>query len=161
MEEYGTSSEETSINKFDIELNASARGFLKEAVKWANFLSILGYVMLGFIVLLAVFSGSFFAAMSSYSPGMQSVRSFEGSFITIIYFLIGALYFFPIYYLNRFAFNAKKALADKNPETLATSFEYLKSHYKYMGITAIVFLCFYGLLILGLIIAVLTVGLNL
>jgi hypothetical protein len=42
----------------------------------------------------------------------------------------GVLYFFPVYYLNKFASNAKAAFKNNDSETLTTSLEYLKSHYK-------------------------------
>jgi len=47
MEEY---SEIEAIEEFELQLNESAKGFLKEATKWAYFLSILGYIGIAFIV---------------------------------------------------------------------------------------------------------------
>jgi hypothetical protein len=53
------------------------------------------------------------------------------------------LYFFPVYYLNKFASNAKIALKNNDSESLATSFEFLKSHYKFIGILSVIILCLY------------------
>ena len=58
MEVYNNSEETEELG---LQLNDSAKGFLKEIAKWAYFLSILGYVGVGFIVLVAFFAGAFFA----------------------------------------------------------------------------------------------------
>lgn len=160
MEEMVETSEESTVEKFELQLNESAKGFLKEAAKWAYFLSILGYIGIGLIVLAAIFAGTLFAFMSNMSREMGHIGSLGGSFITALYLIIAALYFFPIYYLNRFASNLRDAFRDNDSETLAKSFEYLKSHYKFIGILAVITLCFYALIFAGVIIAAITVGLR-
>jgi len=160
MEEMIEPSEESTIESFELELNKSAKSFLKEAAKWAYFLSVLGYVFIGIIVLMAIFSGAFFAFISNLSSEMHNIGMFGGSFITAIYLCIATIYFFPIYYLNRFASNAKTAFKNKDSEALTKSFQYLKSHYKYIGIIAIIALCFYGLIILGVLVFAITMGLK-
>jgi hypothetical protein len=161
MDELVNPSEGIFVENFELELNTSAKGFLMEAVKWAYFLSILGYVFIGIILLMAVFSGAIFAFIGNLNSEMHNVGLFGGSFFIAIYLIIAIFYFIPIYYLNRFAANAKVAFKNKDSEALANSFEFLKSHYKYIGIIAIITICFYGLIILGILIFAITVGLNL
>ena len=162
MEEIVDTSEESTVEEFELQLNESAKRFLKEAAKWAYFLSILGYIGIGFIVLGAIFAGTLFGFIGNMMPleQMGMFSSAFGIFITVVYLLIAALYFLPIYYLNRFASNLKLAFRDNDSETLAKSFEYLKSHYKFFGILAIIMLCFYALIFAGVIIAAITVGLR-
>ena len=74
MEEY------SEIEEFELQLNESAKGFLKEAAKWAYFLSILGYVGIGFIVLAAIFAGALFAFIGNLSREMGNV-SIIGRFV--------------------------------------------------------------------------------
>lgn len=152
--------ENSGIEEFELQLNESAKGFLKETAKWAYFISILGYIGIGFIVLAAFFAGALFAFIGHMSREMGSFGGLEGSFITVLYLIIAALYFFPVYYLNKFATNAKIALKDNNSKSLAASFEYLKSHYKFMGIMALVILCLYAIIFLFVIIAALMAGLR-
>lgn len=152
----------SEIEDFELHLNESAKRFLKEAAKWAYFLSILGYVGIGFIVVAAIFAGAIFTTIGHTMPG-EIVGKFGSTFgiiVTVVYLLIAALYFFPIYYLNKFASNLKAALRNNNSEILTNSFEYLKSHYKFIGILALVALCFYALLILGMVIFAITTGLR-
>ena len=69
-----------------------------------------------------------------------------GLIIGIIYFVLAAIYFFPVYYLNKFAVNAKKAFKDNDSEVLTNSFEYLKSHYKFIGIFTLSIVILYGVI---------------
>lgn len=154
MEEY------SEIGEFELQLNESAKGFLKETSKWAYFLSILGYIGIGFIVLAAVFAGALFAFIGNLSREMNSFGAMGGSFISALYLMIAAFYFFPVYYLNKFATNAKIALRDNDSKLLADSFEYLKSHYKFMGIMALIILSFYALIMVFVVIAAVAAGLR-
>lgn len=149
--------ENAALENFDMKLNETAKGFLKEAAKWAYFLSILGYIGIGFIVVAAVFAGTIVAAMGKMGGGMDSgmhpMGSLGGTFITILYLVIAVLYFFPVYYLNKFSVNLKAAFRDNNTESLTTSFEYLKSHYKFIGIMMLVVFAIYALIFIIAIVA--------
>ena len=154
MEEY------FEIEEFELQLNQSAKGFLRETAKWAYFLSILGYIGIGFIVLIAIFAGAVFAYIGNLSREMNSFGAMGGSFISALYLIIAVFYFFPVYYLNKFAANAKIALRDNDSKSLAASFEYLKSHYKFIGIVSLIILCLYALIIVFVAFAAVTVGLR-
>ena len=147
--------EHSVIENFEMRLNESAKDFLKETAKWAYFLSILGYIGIGVIVLAALFAGTLFSKIGNMAPGMGAMGSSMGTIITVLYLTIAILYFFPVYYLNKFGSNAKAAFRDNDSEILTASLEYLKSHYKYIGImTLVVFslyiLMFAGMLIMGI-----------
>ncbi|MEP6803590.1 MAG: DUF5362 family protein [Flavobacterium sp.] len=49
-------------------------------------------------------------------------------------------------YLFKFSSNAKKAFRENDTEALTHSLEYLKSHYKFIGIFMIAILVLYGLI---------------
>ncbi len=139
--------ENVALEKPELQLNESAKGFLKEAAKWAYFLSILGFIGIGLIVILAFFAGTIFSTMRNMPNEMGGFGSSIGIILTVVYLFIAGLYFFPVYYLNKFATNAKTALQENDTESLSTSFEYLKSHYKFIGIMSVTVLCLYGLII--------------
>jgi hypothetical protein len=148
--------ENTGLENFDLKLNETAIIFLKEIAKWAYFLSILGYIVIGFIVVGAVFASTIFSAigdLSEVDDGIETFGSLGGTFITILYLIIAAVYFFPVYYLNKFAVNIRWALKDKNSKQLSDSLEYLKSHYKFIGIMTVVVLALYLLIIVFAVIA--------
>ena len=56
MEHYTEQNQETSLFGFGID--QSSRAHLSEAAKWAKFLAIVGFVMCGLIVVMAIFFGS-------------------------------------------------------------------------------------------------------
>lgn len=140
--------EETSVfEKFELHLDESAKDFLKETAKWAYFLSILGFIGVAIMAIIALFAGTLFSTLGSTVPGMGGMGSSFGVMIGVIYFALAAIYFFPVYYLNKFATNAKKAFRENDSEALTNSFEYLKSHYKFIGIFTLSIMILYGLIL--------------
>lgn len=138
--------EESSVfEKFELQLETASKEFLKETAKWAYFLSIVGYVGIAFLLIFAVFAGTLFSTLgAALGPGVQG--STFGLVMGFIYFALGVIYFFPVYYLNKFASNAKRAFRENDSEVLTTSLQYLKSHYKFIGIFVLVLLALYGLM---------------
>jgi len=124
-------------------LNSNAKAFLKEIAKWAFFLSIIGFIGIGFLVILAIFSSVIFSEI----PQAKLVPFDLGFAMTILFLLFAILYFFPVYYLMQFSNKMKKALATKNDETLAESLQVLKSHYKFIGVFTIISMSLYVMLI--------------
>ncbi|MBX9784959.1 MAG: hypothetical protein K2X48_16845 [Chitinophagaceae bacterium] len=132
---------------FKLEVEETSSRFLSETAKWAKFLSILGFVLTGIIVIIAIFAGTFLASMS----GGMSESVLPAGFsiiITIVYLAFALLYFFPCLYLYRFSSKMKQALLENNQVQLNSSFENLKSCFKFMGIMAIVIISIYILLFL-------------
>ena len=140
-------------NHNHLHITSEAKEFLREIAKWASFLSIVGFVMIGLLVLVAFFAGSLMSSIGSMGGGeMGAAGAIGGTFITVMYLLIALLYFFPIFYLYKFASNLKGALAQDNSEVLSTSLGYLKSHYKFLGILTIIGLAIYALIFVFMII---------
>ncbi len=132
---------QTSANS-NLQLTEESKSFLREIAKWAYFLSILGFLGVGFMIILALFMGTIFSKLGVFGARFGMM---EGGFITVIYLLLAVLYFFPVYYLFQFASKAKLALDKSDNEKLTASLEYLKSHYKFIGILVLVFISFYGI----------------
>ena len=132
-------------------LTSRAKGFLKETAKWCKFLSILGFLGLGLLFLSSFFISTIYASM----PQSTSIPFNLGTAMTIFYIIMIAIYIFPLYYLHQFSVKLKKALTSKDDEVLASAFEMLKSHYKFVGVFTIIILSIYILVgIVGLLGAV-------
>ena len=139
--------EETSVfEKFELQLDQTAKEFLKETSKWAYFLAIMGFVGIGLIVIAAIFAGTIFSTMGNTVPGMGAMGGSFGAIISVFYIVFAVIYFFPVYYLFKFASNAKAAFRENDSDALTASFGYLKSHYKFIGIFTVSILVLYGLL---------------
>ena len=128
-------------------ISSEIAAFLVETGKWAKFISILGFIGIGFMVIMAFFMGSIMSL-----AGAAEMASFPSGIITFVYLILGGLYFFPVYYLYKFSNNISTAIYRKDNQQLHTAFEYLKSHYKFIGILMIIILSMYALMIVGSII---------
>lgn len=135
-------------------LNGASKSFLKETAKWCKFLSILGFIGIGLLLI-----GSFFIG-SIYNEMLQAQGvNFDASAITTgFYILFALIYVFPVYYLYQFSVKMKQALISKDDAILAKAFEMLKGHYKFVGVFAIIILSIYVLAIVVGIIAGVTAG---
>lgn len=145
----------TTTENLNLQLTADSQSFLKETAKWAYFLSILGFVGIGLLVLLSLFMGTIFSKLGVFGNNFSPAPMMGVGFITFLYLIMAVLYFFPVYYLFQFASKAKAAFSKNDNETLTTSLEYLKSHYKFMGILAIVIFSLYGVIFLFSLIGIL------
>lgn len=142
--------QEIALNEMGNKLvvNESSQTYLSEIRKWTSFLSILGFISVGLLVLAAIFIGFVFSFLPIPDNGMP----FPSVFLTIFYLVFAVLYFFPVYYLYQFSVKMKYALMGKATDMLETSFGFLKSHYRFIGILTIVLLALYPIFIIAFII---------
>ena len=126
-----------------IELNDDGISYLKEAGRWTSFLSIFGFVVIGLIALAVVFTG--LTAVTT-NKGIAAV-----SLIPLI--LIGVIYYFPIYYLWKFTKLSKKTIDNNDSDALTGALKYLKRHYKFMAVMAIIGICCYAAAIIGMLVS--------
>jgi uncharacterized membrane protein len=140
--------EQNETTLFKLEIEELSFRFLSESAKLGKFLSIVGFVLCGLLVILALFVGTIMGTAFSQLEGAGMVGGGMSIMVTIIYLLIAALYFFPCLYLFRFSTKMKKALNESNQAELTSSFENLKSCFKFMGIMTIVLLSIYAMVFL-------------
>jgi uncharacterized membrane protein SirB2 len=142
--------ETPSANLFDLQLDQQATAYLSESARWARFLSILGFIMCGLLVLAGVFMGSVLSTAFSGSMGAGSY--FGGAFFTVIYIVFALVYFFPCLYLFQFGAKMRMALRNNDQELLSESLKNLKSCFKFFGILAIIVLGLYALALVAVVI---------
>ncbi len=130
----------------ELNLNAHSRSFLKEIAGWTYFLSIIGFIFVGLLVLIAVSANSIYNNMAQFS---QESPFDVGLFMTAVYVIVSLIYFFPILFLFKFSKRLKSALKSKEDEELASALEILKSHYKFIGVFTIIVLSLYALAIIA------------
>ncbi len=135
--------ENSSFDNFDVQLNEAGRSFLRATGKWAMFLSIIGFIFMGFMILgaLAMFS------MGSLGAGAGPFGGVGGALMGAVYLVIAAIYFFPLFYLFQFSSRIKRAFEENDSVVLNDALGSLKSHYKFVGIFTIVFIALYIVLI--------------
>lgn len=137
------------MNEEKLSLNDLAIAALRESAKWCMFLSIIGFIFIGLMVIGGLFMTVAMSAISSmpndpYSQmGASNPFMAIKGFIGLIYILLALLYFFPIYYLFNYAKGTKQALESGNSEVLSKALVNLKSHHKFLGIMTIVIISLY------------------
>lgn len=126
------------------------RGF----AKWAKFLSIIGFILCGLIILFGIFFGSIMGALSGMGGGenpygeMGPGAGAIGGIAAVLYIIIAVIYFFPTLYLFQSASKVRLALDTNDQEALNTGFMKLKACFRFIGILTIILLCFYALAII-------------
>jgi hypothetical protein len=144
------------IKNQKIELEGVTLLYMNEIRKWTQFMSILGFVVIGLLALVGVI----FLIASVTRPSMQ-IDEFGillGPWMGICYILLAVVYFFPVLYMYRFSTFAKQSLlqissGESSNELMAKAIVYLKRHFRYVGIFTIAILAVYLLVIIGLLIA--------
>ncbi len=135
--------------KEGLHLSGQSLGYLKETAKWGKFLAIVGFVMLGLVMLifllLAIFVGS--TGLAALDGPESAVFGAMGAATIMFYvFLFIIFYFIPSLFLYRFATNMQIALRNEDSDTLQTSLSNMKSLFKFFGILTAIFLGLYALI---------------
>jgi hypothetical protein len=142
-------------NQNKLSLNDLAISALRESAKWCMFLAIVGFIFIGLMVLGGVFMTIGMSAISSMSNdsygqmGMNNPFMVIKNYIGLIYLVFALLYFFPVFYLFKYAKGIKDALSSGNEVILANALANLKSHHKFLGIMTIIMIALYIIVIIG------------
>jgi hypothetical protein len=129
-----------------LNVNERMKEDLLSAAKWAKFLCIVGCVGVGFLVIL----GLVMVVLGSVAlPGMVS-NSIPGIFLGFLYFIVAAIYIYPLIKGFQFANATKAACLSNDERELARGFEGLSSLLKFCGILTIICIVIYVIFFLGM-----------
>ncbi|PKP34821.1 MAG: hypothetical protein CVT98_10550 [Bacteroidetes bacterium HGW-Bacteroidetes-15] len=122
----------------DVMLSRIAIENLKRTMPWIKFISILGFVLCGLMVLAAL------AMLIGISSAMGSVAVFA----SVLYLLVALLMFYVNKYLFDYANGLKSYFLSKNGVDLDVAFDMQRKFWKLVGIITIVYI---GLIVLTMI----------
>ncbi len=123
----------TLESEFGSQLSHVGRNHIAETIKWAKFISIVGFVVIGLMVIMAFGMGAIFGMLEG-NLQQEAQMPFPSFLFTVIYLIIALIYFFPVYYLYQFTSKMKTAIKTENGRLMDEAFGYLKAHYKFIGI---------------------------
>ena len=126
-----------------MQISDQGKKYLLEAARWATFLGIAGFIMIGLLVILSFSIGSILSTLPEGYLGGLSPR-----FFSFFYLIVAGIYFIPVFYLFQFGVKTKRAFQENDIGTLTVALKKLKSHYKFIGILFIVAVILYFFLIL-------------
>lgn len=130
----------------DLQVSPVSQNFLNEAARWGKFLSIAGFIFCGVIVISAFFVPSIYSHVSQINSLPPEVIQSAATTLSIVYFIVAVILFFPCLFLYRFSVKMKVALTSMSQENFENSFQNLKSLFKFYGIVTIILLSFYALI---------------
>lgn len=128
------------------------RSYIYETAKWARFLAIVGFVLTGWVIILAFSASAFVNALNEVSPG-SPLAALGSTVMTVVLLMSALVYFYPSLMLFKYATAAKTAVLFAEQESLVIAMSKMKSFFKFWGILTIVGLAFYMILILFAVVA--------
>lgn len=136
------SSEEVEVEVVPLVVTEEIRSYLYDSARWTYFLSIVGFVTTGLIILSAFSAPAVLSSMSA--QGMSpSLSKIGGTGLSFVLFIYAMLVFYPSLLLNRYSNSAKKAVLYGSQDDVAIAMKKMKDYFKYCGILTIVLIVFY------------------
>lgn len=124
-----------------MELDRNSLEDLFITARWAQFLAIAGFVFMGLMVLIGLMA----AITAGNTMNNAYGGALSGTITLVVMIIIGALYFFPLLYLYRFAKNTKQAITRNSQVDIAYAFKNLRAHYQFIGILMAIILGIYAI----------------
>jgi hypothetical protein len=127
-----------------IEIGPEALNNLNVTRKWTTFLSVLGFIFLGLIIVAGLATSLFLTTFKS----QQANLGIPEWLMFVVFIVIGILYFFPVFFLFRFSRNTRDGIQNQDPEKLAKGFRNLRLYFAYLGIMVILVITVYFMLLI-------------
>jgi MFS family permease len=127
-----------NIEDSKIEIGQETLKDLNTTRKWTMFLSIVGFIVVGVILVTGIFTGVFLSVFNtSEDPRFPGWLSFS------VLILLSVACFVPALYLFRFSKYILAAVKTRDTRKLQKGFRNLKRYYVFTGILVIVILALY------------------
>lgn len=126
-----------------IEIGTESFNNLNSVWRWTMFLSVLGFIFLGLLIVAGLAASLFLTTFKS----REAAFGIPESLMIIIFIIIAAIYFFPVFFLFRFSKNIRDALHNLDPGKLSKGFRNLRSYFTYIGVMVIVVVSIYIVLL--------------
>lgn len=136
---------ETPSEERKIEIGSETLNHLNSTWKWTMFLSILGFIFLGLLIIAGVVTSTFLTAFKTQEANL----GIPESLMIIVLIVIAAIYFFPVFFLFRFSRNIRDAIQNLDKRKLEKAFRNLKIYFTYIGILVIMVLSIYFVALLA------------
>ena len=130
---------ESSPEPRKIEMGPEILSYLNSTRKWTTFLSVLGFIFLGLMIVAGLATSLFITAFKTQEANL----GIPETVMIIIFIVAGAIYFFPVFFLFRFSRNIRDAIQKLDRQKLEKGFNNLRLYFTYIGIIVIVVLSVY------------------
>jgi uncharacterized membrane protein len=129
-----------------IEIEEDTLKDLNTTRKWSMFISIIGFIMVGLVVVIGFVAGIFLQVFKTRNSGI----GIPESMIILILLVFAVVYFFPILYLYRFSKHAGNAVRALDKTEMQKAFKNLRRYYVFIGILLIIVLLVYFIALIAM-----------
>jgi len=139
-----------------IEIGSESLRYLDTTRKWTMFFAILGFIVIGLMIIGGFAAGALMKSMS----GLKDIEGMEGMeaagaaagvaqvLLLVIILIFAVIYFFPLFFLFRFSTHTSNAIKTLDRNELGKAFRYMKSYWLYIGVLVIILLAIYLIIFL-------------
>ena len=129
------------------QLTSESIAYLHKAAKWGKFISLLGFIMTSLMIVAGILMS--FVLNSVHINEMAPLNSpFSAKILSIFYVSVAAIFLIPVSFLHAFSNNAIKAVNQGNTDKMTTSLRNLKNLFVFLGISTLVILALYVIILL-------------
>lgn len=139
---------------FELKITSQMVDSIRSTRPWALFISILGFISVGFMLLAAI------AIMVLGSVLPQEVDGFPAVLMGIMYIIMSFFYLVPSIYLFRYASAISSFLDTMSESEMESALSYQKSFWKFVGILGIIMIVFAILGVIAAIVIPIIVGIH-
>lgn len=122
-----------------IEIGSEILNNLNSTRKWTTFLSVLGFIFLGLLIVAGLTTSLFLTTFKTQEANL----GIPESAMIIIFVVVGAIYFFPVLFLFRFSRKTRDAILNLDSKKLLKGLNNLRLYFMYIGVMVIVVLSIY------------------
>lgn len=126
---------------FEFGMDETSKAYMLETARWGKFLAILSFVGMGLLILV----GLLFLVVLNMTGETNVTTLGTGIGMSVVYFIIAAIYFYPVWALYKFSVLSKQAIHSSNQQQFNESLRYLRNIFKFLGIIMIISLVIWGL----------------
>lgn len=128
------------------QLTSESVTYLLKTAKWGKFLAILGFIIAGLMIIAGILMS--FVLNMVQDEMIPLNMPFSPKLLSVFYIVIAAIYLIPVIFLNSFSNNVIKAVKFSNTENMTTSLRNLKNLFVFIGISTIVVLVLYMIILI-------------
>lgn len=129
------------------QLTPESVSYLVTTAKWGKFLAVLGFIVIGLLVLFGLLFGVIIGVMQS-DILMEQNLPFSPALLSLIYIIIALIMVIPCIYLNNFSNKVAASVRANDTNTMNQALRNLKNLFLFTGIYTIVVIVLYVLIFL-------------
>ena len=146
-------SAETILPTATLMVTPESISYLGTAAKWSKFLSIIGFIISGFMIVAGLVLVLFYATVGKDLPFTGPLSVLSPNLLGGIYVMIALFYLWPVIYLNNFSNFATRAVKSGDTQLLTKALRNLKRLFLFIGIMTIIVLVIYLIAIVAIVVA--------